>query len=219
MGILLNVLRVLWAIVNLKKSQETAPTFPKTGPAVPPKPVIPEEPLHPPEAVLPVHTPADAQKAQVIRVPSETCLKQGWSKDVSDCHPRIQAAWAAFVPWFSAKYPHLAMRADYTWRSQEFQMTLWAKGRKLQADGTWVVVDPKQVVTKVQKSHHNTYPAQALDFIIFQANKPLWASVGENGALYVECGKFFAAQGVVAGAVWKYEWKDPGHIQVAYTVV
>ncbi len=158
------------------------------------------------------------------RGPSPETLKAGWSKSIEDCHDNLRQVFPIVQARFLAKHPDLTMRCDYTWRSPEFQHKLFEKGRAF-ADGEWKIFDKSQVVTyvdgTVKRSHHNPYPSQALDFIIFRNKKPLWGTKDkpENFALYVEIGKMFEEHGLISGATWKYNWKDAGHLQVAYSIV
>lgn len=158
-----------------------------------------------------------------MREPSAAIAKQGWSKDLADCDDRIIAGYTSSSTEFLAAHKDLWMRPDYAWRSPAFQFTLFQKGRELR-NGVWVLVDEKLKVTDqdgtVKRSHHNVYPSQALDFIIFRGKVPLWASSSkENAALYIEMGNLLAKRGLISGAVWKYNWKDPGHVQVAYSII
>ena len=220
MGPLFTVLKVLWAMLNFERTPKPAPVEPKPEPT-PATPKVaaatPEVAVRPPDAVLPPPPSLEeAGSAQVMVAPSETCLKQGWSKSIQDCHPKLRTVWEEFVPWFALKFPHLTMRADYTWRSQEFQMALWAEGRKKSPDGTWTIVDEKLVKTWAQKSKHNFYPSHAVDYIVFQANKPLWANVGPgNSEIYIKCGEFFQSRGITSGAIWRFSWKDYGHLELS----
>lgn len=152
--------------------------------------------------------------------PRPDIAKQGWSKDLADCVPALVAAYPIVAPKFMAAHPDLWMRCDYTWRSPAFQFELFKKGRKLDgASGFWVVVDSKLIVTKNDgintPSKHNPYPSCALDFIIFRGKVPLWSSKADPvaQALYIEVGRLFEAQGIVSGATWEHDWKDPGHVQ------
>ena len=151
---------------------------------------------------------------------------QGWSKDLADCHPSIVAAYPIVEAQFLKAHPDLWMRPDYTWRSPAFQHTLFEKGRAIQG-GVWVLVNASEKVTDddgvIRASHHNVYPSQAADFIIFREKSPLWSNPHDledvNTKLYIEIATMFEAQGLVAGATWKFNWKDYSHVQVAYTIV
>lgn len=142
---------------------------------------------------------------------------QGWSKDVSDCHEKIKAAYPSVLAQFVAAHPDCNLKVDYTYRGPALQMELYKKGRQL-LNNEWVVVDATQVVTQQDgtkvKSHHNTYPAQAADIYIVQNGKILWDS-----PLYEELGHLWEKQGLISGATWKYQWKDKDHVQCAYDLI
>ena len=208
MGAIFSVLRIIVGFINFTKTAEKPPEIAAKAPA----PVSPETPPVQPRTDTPAPHPA----------PSATCLRQGWSKDIRDCDLRLQAAWDYALPKFLGANPAYSARVDYTWRSAEFQLGLFAKGRHKTGDGSWVIVDKSQVVTYVRKGHHNVYVSQAFDFIIFKGKKPLWAcgaTYAEAIPLYTAMGKLLASQGVVSGAIWKYNWKDWGHVQSAYNMV
>jgi hypothetical protein len=154
--------------------------------------------------------------------PSEAILKQGWSKDLVDCVPSIVTAFPVVAANFMKAHPDLWIRPDYSWRSPAFQFSLYEKGRVLK-NGIWVLEFPNLKVTDqdgtIKRSHHNVYPAQALDFIVFRGKTPLWPkSNPENAALYSELGRAFNMHGLISGATWKYDWKDEGHVQAAYAI-
>ena len=148
--------------------------------------------------------------------PTEAVAKQGWSKDLADCVPKLITAYPVVAAKFMEAHPDLWMRCDYTWRSKQFQFDLFKKGRTL-IDGVWKVTGAK-VTDKDginSPSHHNVYPSRALDFIIFRGKTPLWSTKADPvaQALYIEVGRLFESQGIVSGATWKSDWKDPGHVQ------
>lgn len=154
--------------------------------------------------------------------PSPVTAKQGFSKSLDDCHKSIQAAFPLVKNEFMAAYPGCDLLVDFTWRGPELQHALFEKGRKL--DGQkWVLVDPKAKVTDddgtILKSHHNTYPSQAADIYIVRGGKTIPAESKEGGPMYVALGKLWEAQGLVSGATWKFNWKDPDHVQVSYKIV
>lgn len=59
-----------------------------------------------------------------------------------------------------------------TRRTQDEQTELWKKGRALNANGQWYVVDPKRCVTWTLNSRHLT--GTAFDICIMQNGKPMW---------------------------------------------
>ena len=150
--------------------------------------------------------------------PNPAILKQGWSKNLADCVPKLIDAYPIVITKFTDFHTSLTVRLDYTWRSVPFQQSLFEKGRTL-VDGVWVLTHPELKVTNndgVKKpSKHNVYPSLALDFIIFSGKTPRWSSDYDQEArqLYKEMGRMFEAQGCVSGAMWK-PWADPGHVQV-----
>lgn len=161
----------------------------------------------------------------VVREPSPAAKKQGWSKKLEDCHERLCIAHPQVEAEWAELHPELKLQLDYTWRSPEFQFELFKKGRELK-NGKWVVVDKKKVVTEkdgTKPSHHNVYPAQAIDVYIKRNGVMMWPSDGDatvgHNKLYQELGKLYEKHGLVAGATWKYNWKDWNHVQVAYTIM
>ena len=154
----------------------------------------------------------------VVRTPPV----QGWSKDISDCHSSIQQAFPRVKTAWDAAHPDMPLRVDYTWRSPAIQFELYKKGRAL-TNGAWVVVDPKQVVTEKDgfkdPGQHNVYPSQAADIYITKGGQILWGQKPEETPLYVELGRLWEKEGLVSGMTWKYHWKDPDHVQVAYQLV
>jgi len=150
--------------------------------------------------------------------PSEAVKRQGWSKNLADCDQKIINAYPIVAAKFGMAHPDLWMRNDYSWRSAEFQHSLFEKGRKL-VNGVWVLVDPALKVTNndgiLNPSKHQPYPSHALDFIIFRGQAALWSSKTDlvSKALYEEVGHLFESQGLVSGAFWK--WVDAGHVQIA----
>jgi len=149
----------------------------------------------------------------------------GWSKSLDDCHPKIVSAYKTIAPKFEARYPDCHLRVDYTYRSPQFQFGLFKKGRDY-VDGKWVVTDKSKVVTQkdgvTEPGHHNVYPSQAADILIVRNEKIIWGnnpSDPTESQLYEDLGRMFEAEGLVAGAIWKYNWKDIDHVQVAYEIV
>ena len=211
MGTLFNVLKVVWAIFNFKKSDPPVPISvkPVLVPATEPKPEPRPEPK-----------PAEIMTVTPITIPPDI-LKQGWSKSIEHCNKKLQDAYNYALPKFLGAHPSLGARCDYTWRSPDFQRELYARGRKFE-NGVWTIVDPKIIVTQNLVSHHNPFPASAFDFIIFRGKIPLWITK-ENAqeviALYKKFGTFCQEKGVVSGALWKFTWKDWSHIQGSYDSV
>lgn len=148
----------------------------------------------------------------------EDVKKQGWSKDIHDCHDRIRKAWPTVKSEWEQLHPGYSLKCDYTYRSPEFQFELYKKGRSL-IDGKWVVTDPSKKVTDKDgknPSHHNVYPAQAVDVYILSPSKNI---IWENPQLYTELGRLWEKHGLIAGATWKFNWKDYPHVQVEYSIV
>lgn len=147
---------------------------------------------------------------------------QGWSKDLASCHTAIQDAYPKVKAIFENSHPGMTLYVDYTYRGPQLQFELFKKGRALQG-GQWVVVEPKLVVTNddgvVKKGHHNTWPAQAADIYIVNNGNILWGYKPEEQSLYIELGQLWEKEGLVSGMTWKYQWKDPDHVQVAYEIV
>ena|SRR5579863_7616569 len=143
---------------------------------------------------------------------------QGWSKDLVDCHPALRKAFPIVQAQFEAQNSGYTLQLDYTYGSPTLQFTLFQEGRQLE-NGQWIVVDQTKVVTDLDgtlhKSAHNTWPSQAFDVLIKQNGTILWAE-GANIPLYQKLGQLFVDQGLVSGALWKYEWKDSDHVQVSY---
>ena len=134
-----------------------------------------------------------------------------------DCHPSIQKAFPKVKAEFESAHPDCTLRVDYTYRSPELQLDLYKKGRAME-NGVWVVTDPKLVVTEddgtYKKSHHNTWPANAADIYVVKNGNVLWGQTPEERNYYVELGRLWEQQGLVSGATWKFDWKDPDHVQV-----
>lgn len=153
-----------------------------------------------------------------LKQPAAATAARGWSKSIEDCHDALQRAWPDVKADWERMHPGYTLKLDYTWRSPAFQFELFKKGRALQ-DGQWVVVNKAEVVTEkdgTKPSHHNVYPSQALDaYIVGPDGHIIWT----DGALYTEYGKLWERYGLIAGATWKYSWKDQPHVQVAYSIV
>lgn len=147
---------------------------------------------------------------------------QGWSKDIADCHMAIQVAFPKVKAQFEAAHKDCTLKVDYTYRGPMVQLALFKKGRAMQS-GQWVVVDPKAVVTNddgvLKKGHHNTWPSQAADVYVVKNGKILWGQTAEEEVYYMELGKLWEQVGIISGMTWKYHWKDPDHVQVAYLFV
>lgn len=154
---------------------------------------------------------------------------QGWSKSLEDCHEAIINAYAPVCEEFVRCFPACDLQVDYTYRGKDLQFELFKKGRELQ-NGAWIVVDKSKVVTDKdgsQPSHHQTYPAQAADIYIREKGKILWPPDAHNDtaeasrvrSLYIKLGTLWMAHGLIAGANWKYSWKDLPHVQVAYSII
>ena len=147
----------------------------------------------------------------------EDIEKQGWSKRLEDCHPKIRETFPKVRGDFCGMHSDCTLKVDYTWRSKAFQFELYKKGRSL-IDGKWVVSDKSQVVTDKDgssPSHHQTYPAQAVDIYIERAGKIIW----EDTELYTDLGNLWDKYGLISGATWVYKWHDPPHVQVAYKIL
>lgn len=154
--------------------------------------------------------------------PAADVLARGWSKSISDCHPRIRAAWPIVQQAFIAAHPDCTFRVDYCWRSASFQLELFKLGRSL-VDGQWVVTDKSKVVTDKngdEPSFHQTYPAAAADIYVVRGGLIVWPNEHDDAvcALYTELGHLWEQQGLVSGAVWRWKWRDWDHIQVGYDI-
>lgn len=160
---------------------------------------------------------------QPVEIPA-AIEKQGWSKDVHDCHKRIRDAYPLVEAEFVSAHPDCKLKPDYSWRSQEFQFSLFKKGREMQ-NGVWVVIDETKVVTQKNgstPSHHQTYPAQALDHYIVRNGSIVWPDEKNAAtcALYAYLGSIWNKHDIVSGATWKFKnFKDYGHVQVAYEIL
>lgn len=212
MGVFLKILQVLLAVINIKKAVEPpyiSKPEPEPEPTVDVSLVTTEQPSRP--------------VIEVVRTIPQDVKNRGWSKDIDHCRPKLRQAFEYAQPKFLGRHPELWCRCDYTWRSVEFQRKLYTQGRKYdEATNTWTIIDPRLIVTKVLKSHHNTWLADAFDFIIFSGKKPLWITketAADVAPLYQEFGKLCQVKGVIAGAIWKYRWKDYGHVQGSYSAV
>lgn len=150
------------------------------------------------------------------------------SKDVLDCHLSIRNAWPTIVKAFETEYkaPGLLLFPDYSYRTPADQFEIFKHGRELQ-NGIWVLVNPKLKRTDkdgtLKPSHHNVYPAQALDFNIRKdgGKTIIWPNP-ENPdvcSLYRYIGELWDKAGLIGGATWKYSWRDWSHVQVAYEIV
>ncbi len=89
------------------------------------------------------------------------------------------------------------VRVTHTLRTMDEQLHLYAKGRKRTPNG-WVVVEPKQVVTRARpgESPHNHGAAFDICFVghdPYPEDEPLWESVGLVGEM--------------CGLVWGGRWK------------
>jgi len=68
------------------------------------------------------------------------------SSRIEDLEPVTRGMCEAFLEDCAASGEDIGI--THTLRTSDEQLHLWAKGRQQQADGTWVVVDKKAVVTK-----------------------------------------------------------------------
>lgn len=88
-------------------------------------------------------------------------------------------------------------------RTDAKQLTLYAKGRQQLPDGSWIVVDPKAVVTNAQtasQSYHGR--KKAIDFwILLDGGAPLLFPKNAPGATSAEREAFFAGVYAALGAV------------------
>lgn len=66
------------------------------------------------------------------------------------------------------------LRVTQGLRSWNDQGVLWSRGRQRQPDGTWVVVDASQIVTKAQPGHSWHNFGLAVDVV------PMYLPTGEN---------------------------------------
>lgn len=147
------------------------------------------------------------------------------SKDIRDCHEKLQQAYPIVKAQFETDNPEYKLQMDYTYRSPELQFSLFQKGRSC-IGGQWVVSDKSKVVTNLdgttKKSHHNTFPTQAMDILILKNGQILWSNDNPDSLenkLYIKLGQLFVQQGLISGATWKYQWKDWDHIQLSYDII
>jgi hypothetical protein len=102
------------------------------------------------------------------------------------------------------------------WRSAEAQHALYQKGRALQADGRWRVVDPDAVVTQLdgttRRSRHNVYPSQAVDVCVDTDPGPGKHVVWDHAA-YAPLGPLATRHGLVWGGSWT-RFKDAPHLEL-----
>lgn len=144
------------------------------------------------------------------------------SKSISDCCAQIRSAYPIVQKEFEGSNSGCFLRLDYTYRSPQAQLDLFKKGRIFK-NNQWAVFDPKQVVTQEdgtkKLSHHNIYPSQAADVYIMEYGKMLWGQKEDEKLLYIQLGNLWTAQGLISGATWKYNWKDPDHVQLAYSII
>lgn len=156
------------------------------------------------------------------------------SKDLVHCHPKIQTSWPIVKSKFEGYVAGYTLNLDYTYRSEAKQFSLWCQGRHQQVDGTWILNFPNPgdvryregVVTDKDgihnKSHHNVYPSQALDFFVKnRQNKFVWPKGQDptKNPLYIRIGRLWEEQGLISGAIWKYGWHDYSHVQLSYAII
>lgn len=157
--------------------------------------------------------------------PPEAVAKAGFSKDLADADERIRTAFPRVRLDWRVAHPDLDLKVDYTYRSPALQLELFKKGREQDEHGNWVLVDRTKRVTDkdgtINKGEHNFYPSKAADVYIICGANILWPLPKDNpghearAALYIELGHLWERYGIVAGATWKYAWKDEPHVQVA----
>lgn len=144
------------------------------------------------------------------------------SKKIEDCHILIRQAFPFVLNKFKELNPNCDLKVDYTYRSPEDQLELFKKGRIFKNE-QWVVVNPKLIVTQddgtIKKSHHNVYPSQAADIYIVRNGGLLFGQSEDEMELYKQLGELWGNQNLISGAIWKFQWKDPAHVQVAYPIV
>lgn len=149
--------------------------------------------------------------------PSPEIAKQGWSKNLADCDPRIRDAFGPVREEFCASFPGHDLHVDYTYRSPALQMELYKKGRTQDATGQWVLTDRSARVTDkdgtVKKGKHNYYPSLAADIYVTAGGHILWGVNAAEQSLYVALGGIWKKHGLASGALWA-TFKDWPHVEV-----
>lgn len=136
------------------------------------------------------------------------------TKNIEDAASPIQDAWPLIKNAFFQSSPGHYLILTCVYRSPEEQMDLFKKGRTMDMQGNWVVVDKGQVVTNVDGykivGAHNYKPSRAIDVAMVdnQTGKTIWQE-----GLYQPLLEIAKSVGLESGLEWK-TFKDPPHIQI-----
>jgi len=107
------------------------------------------------------------------------------------------------------------------YRPPEKQFEYFKKGRKQQPDGSWVVVNKKDVITNIDgykvKGKHNYNPSVAVDIAVYVPNKPKLAYDLSHLAYIAGCMITIANQLYEEGKIkhrlrWGGDWDRDGDL-------
>ena len=136
------------------------------------------------------------------------------STRLTDCTPWLATAWLEIHEEYVREHLEHDLIITCTHRSPAEQFILYCKGRRLSADGMWVLdEDPKTSVvtncdgTKVV-SRHNKKPAEAIDFAVVIAGKVSW-----DHREYAPVGLLAEQRGLIWGGRWP-RLRDYPHVEL-----
>lgn len=134
------------------------------------------------------------------------------SRDVRDCHVKLQAAFHELLLDFQHENPGKDLMVTCSYRSPQEQQQLYRLGRAL-IGGKWVVQDASRIVTQLSGeaghlSLHNTVPARALDVAVLIGGKVTW-----NEREYYPLGALARKHRIEWGGDWQ-SFKDYPHLQL-----
>lgn len=119
------------------------------------------------------------------------------SRRLEDLAPDVLAKAQAFLA--ACEADGLDVLVTCTWRSDEEQTALYAKGRT--APGA-IVTNAKAGQSKHNGTKDGKPCARALDVVPLSHGKPVWGTQGEEGELWQRVGK----HGEAAGLEWAGRW-------------
>ena len=134
-------------------------------------------------------------------------LTESDRKKLVEIHPIVRAMLKETI--IEARKEELSVGLHMGLRSWETQEKLYAKGRKKKADGTWIVVNDKEIVTNALpgKSWHNYGLAGD---IVFKTSTGKWTWAKTNP--WHKLGEIGEKHGLTWGGRWKTIFDGP-HFQ------
>lgn len=133
------------------------------------------------------------------------------SRKIDDLLPQVARLCQSHID--ACKAEGIDLLVTSTLRDAASQWQLYSQGRKLESNGTWVVVDKSKIVTNAKpgQSWHNW--RCAYDVVPLVNGKPVWGTTGDDLVLWNTVGKI----GHVLGLEWAGNWttfKEFPHFQL-----